>query len=210
MPLFNWESMTSNGHSADTVIQTNQILYTLANGIRLELTPLTLIGQRMYKDQATTRFPVPDAAPYEKEDPTALVKERKTSAMRDPDYVNLVQEALIRRDFAYRERVLQYCVEVSSGWGNLAQKYARMLDGLDSPMIYLKMPDDKPAIPYEVENRQVQLLYSVLATPDEINTIMDLIQGRLPLSEGEILNGFRYFRRLEVSGDGSTPDVTNP
>lgn len=190
-------------------IQTNLIRHSVKSGLTFELTPLTLLGQQHFKDRAKELYPDPDPTPYEHPMPDAFIEGDKTAAKDDPAYRKLLAETTIRRDFAYQVLVLNTCV-TCEGREVLVERYLASnqtgLKVLLGALTALEVEDAHAAI----EPAWVQLLYMSLCDNSEINEMLQLIQGKLPLTEGEILNGFAYFRRLPIPGHGGagTPPET--
>lgn len=190
-------------------IQTNLIRHSVKSGLTFELTPLTLLGQQHFKDRAKELYPDPDPTPYEHPMPDAFIEGDKTAAKDDPVYRKLLAETTIRRDFAYQVLVLNTCV-TCEGREVLVERYLASnqtgLKVLLGALTALEVEDAHAAI----EPAWVQLLYMSLCDNAEINEMLQLIQGKLPLTEGETLEGFRYFRRLSIPGNGGagiTPET---
>ena len=187
-------------------IQTNQILYDTKGGLQFRLTPLTLIGQQHFRDIALKQYPDVDPAPFEQDDPHGFLPDQKTDPNLNPEYRRLVTETFAKRDAAYREAVLNACVGCEHRDALLAQYGATINDGLNT---WLAMPKEWGTnVQYEITQPWVALLYMTLCSVAEIAEMLLLIQGKTPVTEGEIIEGFKYFRRFSVQRNDSGGTVT--
>jgi hypothetical protein len=183
-------------------IQTNLILHTVKSGLTFQLTPLTLLGQQHFKDLARKAHPDPDPEPYEKPEINGFLPDQKTAATDDPEYRRLVVEASIKRDFAYQVLVLENCVSCDGKQALIDVYTATNANGM---AVWLGVPKEHgDNLSFDIPTPWAQLLYMSLCSQAEINEMLLLIQGRLPLEEGEILQGFRYFRRLALQRQNGT------
>lgn len=183
--------------------------FTAESGYVFDVARLTLYGQQEYKAQANEAYPMPDAALYEVEIEDPLTPGGKYDATDNPEYVQKVLEVAIRRNFYYQMLLIEHCI-TSPLRDDLIAQYADLLKR-QSP-VRVATGKGSPPLLMELPTPWTKVLYYFLAEPDEINRMAELIQGKLPLSEGEVLNGFRYFRRLELqrldsagSATGKTP-----
>lgn len=188
-------------------IQTNLIRHSVKSGLTFELTPLTLLGQQHFKDRAKELYPDPDPTPYEHPMPDAFIEGDKTAAKDDPAYRKLLAETTIRRDFAYQVLVLNTCV-TCEGREVLVERYLASnqtgLKVLLGALAALEVEDAHAAI----EPAWVQLLYMSLCDNSEINEMLALIQGKLPLEAADSVGGFAYFQRMAIPRNVSARGTT--
>lgn len=181
-----------------TPIQAVKILHKIKSGIEFELTPLTVLGQQRFKDIAAKLYPDPDPTPFEKPEINGFLPDQKTSAGDDPEYRRLVAEAVAKREFAYRELVIDTCLN-SASKAALLENYQEQLKLTGDQSVWIPVPKEfGENITYEIKSPWVALLHFFLCSLPEIAEMMLLIQGKLPLTEGEVIGAFAYFRRLPV------------
>lgn len=186
------------------------VLYPLKSGVTVQVTPLTIIGQQYLQDLAKDEFPAPDSEPFQVEIEDALTPGMLTAPTDSPEYVRLFGEALIRRNFRFKTLVLEKCIQVygAEAW-QVLYAYADSIANLgESPYVYV-VSQDKVSVKCILTEDMSKLLYFFLADLTEINQILDIAQRRLPITEGEIIEGFRYFRPVEIQGANSirTPAI---
>lgn len=180
-------------------LKTGIVLYPLASGVTLQVTPLTVIGQQFIQEQSNLACPLPDPTPYETVIEDALIEGTKAPATDNPAYVELLKEAIIRRNFAFRMLVLEKCVQIAGkeGWQIPMMYYDQIANLGEDVYIWIKAQSGE-MLKQPIESDILKLLYFFLAELKELDQIIDLCQRRLPITEGEIVEGFAYFRKLDV------------
>lgn len=170
---------------------TKQAKYELAKGITLTVTPLSGFAQKMLHASAAQRHPEPDRAPFEVEIPDALIPGTKTKAEESAEWLRLMRDVLQKRQQAQIGLLLDTAVTVDDR-DALVAPYQNAVD-----QFWLAMSD--LPIGAALASDWVTLLLGVLAEEQEVSALIKLAQGATPLTDGEIVDGFRYFRSVVLS-----------
>lgn len=174
------------------IVQTNQVVYDLKSGVKLFITPLSILGNSHFTKRSIEMYPDPDPTPYEAPLKDALVEGDKRSAMSDPAYVALLQPVQTRRAFAYQNLLLAAAVDTPER-EHVLSKYAHLITSTRGAVVPLP-----GGITQTIEDDFVRLLYLSLATPEEIKTVVSHIVRLLPLEPGEVIDGLKFFRGVEL------------
>lgn len=135
-------------------------------------------------------FPVPDPKPYELPVPDALIEGDTLPAVQNPEYQKLIAQVMLQRN-----RYLQYAAlssveihDAASGevipHGEIAALYRNVLDSMRQVA----------AIPDEENVFALALHYCVLK-PEEYREIINAATKEQALSQEEVRQGLRIFRR---------------
>lgn len=167
--------------------QLSKTVYRLKSGVTLTLTPLTVIGQTLLRKEAAALFPYPDSAAFEIPLEDAFVESDTMPADKNPDYIALKNDADKKRGGYYQTRLLNTCTDVLNGSRDaFINMYQRQLSSMVE-----HWPD--------IDDQWARLLYFFLAEQNELEDMVGICMGKLPITEGEVSDGFAYFQRLEVS-----------
>jgi hypothetical protein len=169
---------------------TTQGIYDLEKGVRLILTPLTLVAQRAINASIDIDFPYPDPAPYEKPLENAFEEGDVIPANQNAEYVEAVRAVDAIRNEEFWNRLLDMCADAPNR-DQLLKSYARQIAGM-------KQAISKQALGNQLRSDWTILLLSFLATEKEVSEIIRAIQGNLPITNAELIDGFRMFRRLDL------------
>lgn len=166
-----------------------------SSGVEVVITPLTPFGQAHFRKQSLELCPDPDPTAYEKPLPDALVEGDKIAATNDPEYVKLLEAAQIRRAFVHQNLLVDAMADIEDREGML-RRYCKVIESTRGWVVNL----GTPTIPIysEIESDFVRLLYVSLALPSEIATIVKLIVRLTPLEPGEVIEGLKFFRGVEL------------
>lgn len=168
-----------------------QAKYELAKGITLTVTPLSGFAQKMLHASAAQRHPEPDRAPFEVEIPDALIPGTKTKAEESAEWLTAMRDVLQKRQQAQIGLLLDTAVTVDDR-DALVKPYQNAVDQ------FWLATSDLP-VGAALVSDWVTLLLGVLAEEQEVSALIKLAQGATPLTDAEIVDGFRYFRSMVLS-----------
>lgn len=177
---------------------TTQAYYDLASGVRLILTPLTLLAQRAINAAIVMQYPYPDKAPYERPVENAFEAGDVLPAEENPDYIAARAAIDEVRTQEFWNRLLDVGADAHNR-DELIKQNARLIS------IMREQIANQPLASQARTDWSI-LLLSTLATETEVKEIVAAIQGNLPITNAELVDGFRFFRRLDVQGNG----LSNP
>lgn len=165
-----------------------QAKYELSRGVILTITPLTAFMQRALNARAAEMHPEPDRAPYELEVEDALVPGTKTSAEHSQEWLQKMQVVIQHRLQAGIGLLLDAAVTVEDR-DALLMPYRHAINAFKDATKH------QPAGAAVVSDF-VALLLGVLAEETEVSAIVKLAKGATPLTDAEIVDGFRFFRSM--------------
>lgn len=142
------------------------------------------------KKRASELYPLPDPKPYEQPIDGALVPGDVLPAVQNPEYQKLLTEVMLQRN-RYLQYTVMSAIEIPDGdsddmiaHGEVVALYKTVLDSMRQAA----------AIPENDNVFALTLFYCVLK-PDEYVEIVNAAIKEQPLSQEEIRNGLRIFRR---------------
>lgn len=178
-------------------IAVNQVGYELESGVMLVITPLTAVIQRTLRQAAAVAYPYPDPAPYIKPIVDSFEPGAMTRAEDSPEYLELRRGVDAMRLTYFWNLVIDACVDYADGpREKLIEQNARLIQTIRANIRGTETEN-------VLLNDWVTLIISCLATGEsEVQEIVDIALGATPLTQAEIVDGFRMFRRMDLSNNG--------
>jgi hypothetical protein len=184
----------------------NPILYTAqSTGVTFIVTPLTLLMQRalQQKARAAAQFPVEkdfEMPPSEQD----FDQDAPTPGALNPAYQAAFKTAQRRYETALWNIIIDATVDIHDPDGgqtreDVLKAHARNIANLRAALSDTPIADD-------LQSDWATLITAAFANEQEIGDLISLAQGNLPLSEFDIRDGFRVFRRVALQRDG-LPDA---
>lgn len=171
--------------------EVNQAKYELQKGVTLTVTPLSGFAQKAFHARAAQMYPEPDRAPFEVEIEDAFVPGTKTKAEDSAEWLTLMRDVLQKRSQAYIGLLLDAACTVDDR-AMLIQPYKPAVEAFKAAVETLP-------VGAALVSDFVALLLGVLAEEQEVGALVKLAQGATPLTDGEITDGFRFFRSVVLS-----------
>lgn len=171
-----------------------QAKFELHSGVVLTVTPLTGFAVRALHARAAELHPEPERTPFEVEIKDALIKGTKMRAEDSPEWLALMNVVLKRRQQAQIGLLLDATLAVD----NRAELIAPYLPTATAIRDAL---ENTPAGAAMVSDF-ITVLIGNLAEEFEVSALVRLAQGATPLTDAEIIDGWRYFRPMALRKPG--------
>lgn len=175
----------------ESPILIDRAIFPLHKGLKLIISPVNGYAQRMLLRRAEELYPDPDRTPYEVVMEDALVPGTKLKAEDSLEWRELKFKALKKRQSCYIGLLLDTCITVDDREAVCAP-YAREIEFIREA----GMDTDEAA---GFVSDFVLLLLTKFTMDGEIGALIRVCQGATPLDEAEIIDGLRYFRKVELS-----------
>jgi hypothetical protein len=174
-------------------IAANQAVYRLKIGVNLVITPLTPVIQRSLRYASEQAHPYPDPTPYIKPVEDSFEPDVMTRAEDNPEYLAARREIDARRNTYFWNLVVEACVDYADGpREQLIAANARTIAAVTANV-------EGTVMGSVMQNDWVTLIIACLATGEsEVQEIVDIALGATPLTQAEIVDGFRMFPRMAV------------
>lgn len=180
----------------------NQAKFELHKGVILTITPLSAFAQKAFHARAAQMFPEPDRAPFEVEIEDAFKPGTKTKAEDSTEWLALMRDVLQLRSQAYIGLLLDATCNV--------EDRAALLEPYTHAVEAFKVAVKDLPVGAALSSNFVALLLGVLAEEQEVSALIRLAQGATPLTDAEIVDGYRYFRPVVVSRPGRANRTHKP
>jgi hypothetical protein len=164
--------------------------YELKNGIVLTVTPVTGFARAGLQMQADRLIPEPDRTPYEVEVPDALIEGTKSKAEQHPEWIAQMDRVRQQREQMYIGLLLNVTVTHPEK-DELLALYADIVTAIREG--YIGTLAESAFV-----SDWVVLILMKLAENSEVQALMKIAQGSTPLTQGEFINGLRFFRSVAI------------
>jgi hypothetical protein len=164
-------------------VSSGLVRFALSSGVTVTVAPLGLsIRQALYR-QAAEKYPDPDPAPFVvAPDPDAFDPIAASDPTDTDGYRAALQDVQIRRAAYVTDLSVEVAVD-SPDREALLTLHAPMLARLEAVT-----PGAVRATPWAT------LIHGTLASDTDLAIIYEALQAQLPLSAGEVADGYAYFR----------------
>lgn len=168
-------------------------------GRTVYVTPLSAFAARAISQRALEKFPDPDPTPFEKPLPDAVIEGEVLPATNDPEYVALVTDTRNKRNLYIHAAILAMTQIEGVSRDELIGAYKEQLTVLRT---FGELPEDD----------YVAALRTFVLKPADYAAIVLAATNKMPLSQGEILDGLRIFRPVlqRRDADGSGGEASAP
>lgn len=158
----------------------------LDSGIRVWITPINQHHLLALDKAANEQFPLPDKKAFEEpitED--VAIPGLTTKAEDNPDYVALVRDINARQQEFKLKALFEICVQYPD-FPAKQDVIAHFADEITMQRRYLELP---------LDDWEATWRYAILRTSDDEAAVILAVQNRLPLTEAELTEEIRGFRR---------------
>lgn len=170
--------MTTEGRPKIVEIETD-------SGVILHVTPLLPTTWGLAREKARLAYPDPDPKPFEVPLPNAAIAGDMIPATENAEYLDLLNQTEKDRQRFIERFVLQNAVAIPEGMARVKERFAtrlKAIQGLDPEL--------------DIDNWFV-VFDHVICNNFEKSAVILAAENRMPLTEAEIAEGFRFFR-LEI------------
>lgn len=151
-------------------------------------------------------YPKPDPTPYRHEIEDHLVPGKLSDPESDPKYLEALQDIYNRRGECYLGLVLDAAVDVPD--------LDRYLSDHGDSLTKIKQAAQGHPIGAAFVTDKTALLWTVIMTEEEVAETMTLAAGARPLTDGDLVDGYAFFRSVALQrsdrGRVSNRPVTSP
>ncbi|MDX2137604.1 MAG: hypothetical protein SF123_05870 [Chloroflexota bacterium] len=158
------------------------VVVALDSGTVAWVSPMSPFTQRQILKRAEVLYPLPDPKQYEQPLPDAAVEGDVIPAEMNPAYQHEVERIkAARTDYLVEVAILTH-IEFPDGEAALLERFEQRLLSLRR---FADLPHD---------DWEALVKFVLLTSKDDMSRVMQVIQERLPLTQGEVIDGMRFFR----------------
>lgn len=153
-------------------------------GLVAHVEPLPYFVLKGIRRQADKLYPDPPEEPYRLPFPESAIPDDYKPATENPEYIRLVNEATIKRSEYIMRSTILLSVDFEEDQKTLTADYAARREQV------AQFVDDLPGDDWEAT-----LLHCIIGDNVETSAIYNIAIGQEPLTQEEVHEGVRWFRR---------------